>query len=384
METSVKITQGDRDFLQLTEKYSRYEQEAINAANADYAYALAMYAKTKEMEARIFAALSANDNFGRLFKQVSIRAGQLRKEVATKKQVILAKANQRILRDASLQDKVIAGQLRAVTLSQLRKLYLQGALPALQQATLLSFVECQQLQQDLTEYLLYKAQAKMFANFVQLAQPVVDGTISLEEIVAELYQWHFQTRAYDVAEHPEFLLFEAKEGLLILPKQFAIIRKLLQANTTSAAGEIIQLIMGGGKSKILLPLLVYSLAKGDNLCFVIVPDALLETTFQDLAKIVKSLYDRDLYRFSFSRESKNSPQELMAIYNQLQLIIESRGVVIATKNALDDLELSLLELLNLNKPEGGQRGADRALSMAPATWSTDPMPSTSTSLPRFS
>eukprot|EP00951_Prasinocladus_malaysianus_P021135 scaffold174391_cov33-Prasinocladus_malaysianus.AAC.2 len=73
-------------------------------------------------------------------------------------------------------------------------------------------------------------------------------------------------RTWDVNQHPLWLVFEAEGQLQIRPKQYFVAKQLLENPT---AGPIIQLNMGEGKTRVILPMLVLSWATGDKLvCFI--------------------------------------------------------------------------------------------------------------------
>eukprot|EP00951_Prasinocladus_malaysianus_P045450 scaffold605372_cov34-Prasinocladus_malaysianus.AAC.1 len=68
-------------------------------------------------------------------------------------------------------------------------------------------------------------------------------------------------RTWDVNEHPLWLVFEAEGQLQIRPKQYFVAKQLLENFT---AGPIVQLNMGEGKTRVILPMLVLSWATGDK------------------------------------------------------------------------------------------------------------------------
>ncbi len=67
-------------------------------------------------------------------------------------------------------------------------------------------------------------------------------------------------REWDVAQHPQWLAFEAEGRLQIRPQQYAVARHLM-----SNPGAIVQLNMGEGKTRVILPMLALHWADGSRL-----------------------------------------------------------------------------------------------------------------------
>ena len=68
----------------------------------------------------------------------------------------------------------------------------------------------------------------------------------------ELLVQELQTvRVWNEMEHPEWLVYEATSGLQIRPAQFEVAQKLIEE-----PGAIVQLNMGGGKTRVIVPMLI--------------------------------------------------------------------------------------------------------------------------------
>ena len=73
-----------------------------------------------------------------------------------------------------------------------------------------------------------------------------------------------------------------------------------------------KMIMGGGKSKIVLPMMVQQKATGSNLVIIEVPRALLRTNFADLNATSSRLFSQSAFLFEFNRDSDCSAKALVA------------------------------------------------------------------------
>jgi hypothetical protein len=74
-------------------------------------------------------------------------------------------------------------------------------------------------------------------------------------------------RTWDVAQYPQWLVFEAEGQLQIRPAQYCI-AKMLMDNLAQAkldeAGAVAQLNMGEGKTRVILPMMALALGDGSN------------------------------------------------------------------------------------------------------------------------
>lgn len=68
------------------------------------------------------------------------------------------------------------------------------------------------------------------------------------------------TRTWDAAQHPQWLVFEAEGQIQIRPAQHRIAEHLI-----SNPGAIVQLNMGEGKTRVILPMLALHWADGSRL-----------------------------------------------------------------------------------------------------------------------
>lgn len=69
-------------------------------------------------------------------------------------------------------------------------------------------------------------------------------------------------RIWPVAEHMEWLVFEVEAQLQIRPQQYSVAKHLIQ---NLADGPVLQLNMGEGKTRVILPMLALHWAKPDRL-----------------------------------------------------------------------------------------------------------------------
>jgi hypothetical protein len=152
-------------------------------------------------------------------------------------------------------------------------------------------------------------------------------------------------------DEPAVMLLQRAEETLLRPRQVEALKDLLQQpeNGRGFAEKIEKIIPGGGKSKVIIPILAEKKAQGDNLVVVEVPSALLATNHVDLNRGSQRLFGKRAYRFEFNRDSNCSPKRLEALYQQFREIMTTRSYMVTTGEAIQSLELKYIELLLLNE-----------------------------------
>lgn len=154
---------------------------------------------------------------------------------------------------------------------------------------------------------------------------------------------------------PGLMLFQYEEDVLVRPRQVEALTALLSKpnDPRHVANTVEKIIMGGGKSKVILPLLVEKKATGLNLVVVEVPRALLATNHVDLNATSQRLFGRKAHRFEFNRDSDCSEKRLEKIHQTFVEIMGNRDYLVTTGESMQSLELKYLEFLlfRSNAPE---------------------------------
>lgn len=148
-------------------------------------------------------------------------------------------------------------------------------------------------------------------------------------------------------EEPSIVILQHEEQILLRKRQASALKSLLkQPKDGRRFNETIEkIIPGGGKSKVILPILAEKKAQGDNLVVVEVPQALLATNHVDLNSTSQRLFGKRAYRFDFNRDSDCSPENLEQMYKLFVEIMSTRSYMVTTAEAIQSLELKYIELL---------------------------------------
>lgn len=185
----------------------------------------------------------------------------------------------------------------------------------------------------------------------------------------KLGQTLFAYNPIDISQAPELSVFQYFQDLLIRPIQIKAISRLLSRSENSSFVETVeQIIMGGGKSKVISPALAYQKATGLNLVIIEVPASLLRTNYIDLKASSKKFFNQSAELFEFNRTQGNTSQEFEQLYDTLIEVIINKKYIVTTGDALQSLELKYLELLN-SPPEVEALSDPEALN-AQEEWKT--------------
>jgi hypothetical protein len=107
-----------------------------------------------------------------------------------------------------------------------------------------------------------------------------------------------------------------------------------------------QLVMGGGKTKVLLPLLALFKADGNRLVVIVVPEPLLETNLEDLSSSSFHTFKQKAIHFHWNLETPRDQVYLEKRVEELEDLIKKRGYLITTPTDIHHLILTYTALLD--------------------------------------
>lgn len=195
------------------------------------------------------------------------------------------------------------------------------------------------LNEFLREVFLYR----QYQHVLKALAEIKTTTDPFEQAEKKLY---FAGRMLELAPleaSPALTLFQHQTNKTVRHAQWAMIDRLTKAGNSSNRAE--QLMMGEGKTKVILPESIFLKANGTHLAMVLVPDALLQTEYQDLKYTAKTVYNQEIALFQFDR---NSPCDAASLRRYLadfeDLILQRKGLMMAP-SSLQSLYLKRRELL---------------------------------------
>lgn len=145
----------------------------------------------------------------------------------------------------------------------------------------------------------------------------------------ELYQELSNSTSYDPKERPAFLVFEYFSELSLRDEQVELLELFLKDFKVS---RIMELIMGAGKSSVLLPLLGALRADGERISMLIVPEPLYDSVSSETQRSLRG--HTNIRSFKFDGSSDCDVNTLKAIYHELKTIKEERDCLIMTNKSI--------------------------------------------------
>jgi hypothetical protein len=145
-------------------------------------------------------------------------------------------------------------------------------------------------------------------------------------------------RAYD----PRFLLFEFTHNLVLREAQVALVREFVDA-VRGGRPLVKQMLMGGGKTTVVGPMLALMLGDGRTLVVQTMPPALLEQSKATLRATFSSIVRKRVFTLSFERSSALR----WSTVEKLQSAMRNNGVVLCTASTIKSLQLKLLEKMDV-------------------------------------
>ena len=140
---------------------------------------------------------------------------------------------------------------------------------------------------------------------------------------------------------PRYLVFEFMHSLLLRPAQCRLV-ETFAFSARKSVSHCEQMIMGGGKTTVVSPLLALLLGDGARLVCQVVPHALLEFTRNTMRERFASILIKPVYTLRFDRYT-----ELNLVFSRkLECATTQRAVLIASPTAIKSFMLKLVEILD--------------------------------------
>jgi hypothetical protein len=155
-------------------------------------------------------------------------------------------------------------------------------------------------------------------------------------------------RRWNPHQHPYWLVFEVEQGIRIRPEQYVVAKHLIEND-----GKAVQLNMGLGKTRVILPMLIlfWSHVKNNRriprLCIL---STLLKEVCDYFQNVLSaSILDRKLFKLPFQRDIELNPDKVSILQDMMKHCWQEHGfLVIAPEHRLS-LYLKVKELHQDNK-----------------------------------
>ena len=141
---------------------------------------------------------------------------------------------------------------------------------------------------------------------------------------------------------PRYLAFEFTYDIVLRKAQVELLAQIT-SSVRSGHSTCRQMLMGGGKTTVVAPLLALLLADGKSLVMQVVPHALLEFSRDTMRGRFTALIQKTVFTFRFDRFTEASP----ALLQKLQRAAATRAIICATPTAVKSFALKFIELTHL-------------------------------------
>jgi hypothetical protein len=240
-----------------------------------------------------------------------------------------------------------SGKRKTIDKNALLKLYFHADVTEYRKETGLPATKINELHQLLLQFVAKGLQEQHCERILTRLVAAKDSDNALYYLAQTLCA----VNRIDALEDPDLNAFQLHNNILLRTTQKGAVARLLKTTGQEQFDETVEkIIMGGGKSKVILPTLAQKKANGHNLVIIEVPRALLRTNYIDLRATSSLLYNQGVYLFEFNRDSDCSAKHLHELYDQLNEVIVDRKYMVTTGDALQSVELKYLELL-LSRPD---------------------------------
>ncbi|KAL8900129.1 MAG: hypothetical protein Q9207_005838 [Kuettlingeria erythrocarpa] len=148
---------------------------------------------------------------------------------------------------------------------------------------------------------------------------------------------------WDAHEHPDWLLLEIENDLLVRPVQARVALEMIEPS--SSRNTLMQLNMGEGKSSVIIPLIAAALANGKQISKVVVLRSLARQMQDTILQRLGGLAGRPIFYMPFSRNT-NMDEEVLRKMKEMYLeCMKSKGVLIAQPEHILSFKLMGIEQL---------------------------------------
>lgn len=212
--------------------------------------------------------------------------------------------------------------------------------------------EISRLQEETYSYLIDKTQLQHQQRLINQMQAIVDAqaaqepALEIEELFKQFVTMATAERAYDPRNHPEYLVLEFYADILMRPEQAENMDLLSikdgRIRQPEHLGVIVEMIMGAGKTSVLMPLLTLLYADGEHLALGVIPETLLATQSKELTATLAK-FKQSVQVLDYSPASDIN--QLEYFLETLEGIIKKRQGLLMTLTSIESLYLKFMSTI---------------------------------------
>lgn len=188
------------------------------------------------------------------------------------------------------------------------------------------------------------------ANLQRAERLVKAGrSASAQDLTSELR--NFGHTNWNPLEHPDALLLEVESGVMIRANQEQIANEMRIEQ--SAENVVMQLNMGEGKSSLIVPMVVATLADGSRMVRVIVAKPQSKQMAQMLISKLGGMLNRRVYYMPVSRSLRLTTSDASMIFNLVSECLKNKVVMLMQPEHILSFQLMGLESVINENPKLG-------------------------------
>ena len=311
-------------------------------------------------QSKLLDLSQASQSATHLYRNLAIQAAHLKKQAMVSEFHLLDLANKSSQTSAGVIRGVaeLATQLNKITLADLMLAFVQKNSVLTQLNPFLNAEDVAHLMQLTMHYLLQKTQLQKIERTLiafkelEALKHVAPTSPEKQAITNRLYAEleglskegpGLSERPYDPAVRPAYLLFEYCSGFTLRADQVLKLEQMVAP--TGNPHVILQMIMGAGKTKVLLPILAMQNADGHHLSTIVVPEALFESVLKDIQEASHKVFQQATHVLYFNRNTELSEEKLTKIYTKLKNICRQRHYLLISSKSLACIALKYQEAL---------------------------------------
>lgn len=238
---------------------------------------------------------------------------------------------------------LISGFYTSLSLNELAILFLQSD-PAFiaKRNPALSCKMAEELLEETKKFLILSTisqkEKRTLGKISELEKAMKNGLKEEIQLATEALDWEWSAkRSYKIESHPEYLVFEYWNNLLLRENQVAAVDEMLNTGTAK------ELIMGFGKTAILTPLIALKKADGTKFSLLVVRDADLPTVSKGLQEKLGISFSRMIDVLHFDRKTPLKRADLPRLISRIENAIQERKTTIISSSSLQSLVLRFIE-----------------------------------------
>jgi hypothetical protein len=346
----------DQTILELKEVLSkktsdrRYEETVELRRACDEAIGALKNQKTIELRKITHRHLAGSRKQGHIVFECEKLIKKLGGLIETTQKTVLDLANQGPTDDLTSQKKyqlALSGRKREkLKLNDLNRLFVLADKKEYQRVTGLNKkADIQKLHDTMAQYINYGILKTQYEKIKDELETFIHSTNQGD--ITPLGDVLSAKNIISLTEEPALQFFQQADEKLIRPIQKHYLNKLLYQNkeTGKFNNEVIQIIMGGGKSKLIGPLAALNKADGTNLVVFQVKNSLLKINHADMAATSQRLFNQKAVVFEFDRSSPSTSHDLKQLYKLFYTASVDKNYIVTSGTSLQSLELKYLETL---------------------------------------